>query len=70
MLPEQKRPTHVLTITVPLNFDANPAAEDYDIQGAFQEAVTTVVQMSRLGTLGLICDQIQVELLERPEGGS
>lgn len=63
-MPDRREPTHTLTIAVPLNLDANPAAESYDIQGAMAEAMQAVLPMIRLGTLGLMCDQIVVTMEE------
>lgn len=63
-LPERQEPTHLLRITVPLNLKANPAAESYDIQGAMAEAVQVVVRLARLGTLGLLCDDLEVTMQE------
>jgi hypothetical protein len=53
---EQKRPTHVLDISVPLNLEANPAAESWDIEGALAEALKVILPLVRVGTLGLLCD--------------
>lgn len=54
----------MLIISVPLNLDANPAAEDWDIQGAMAEALKTILQVTRLGTLTLLCDDPMVTLEE------
>ena len=59
---ERRAPTHALTITVPLNLDANPAAESYDIQDAMAEAVQVVLRIARVGTLGLLSDNPIVTL--------
>jgi hypothetical protein len=42
--------------------DANPAAEGWDTQAAFVEAIGAILPLIRVGTLGLLCDQIQVTL--------
>jgi hypothetical protein len=61
-LPEQHDPTHTLTLEVPLNLTANPAAEEWDIEGALAQAMAAILPMIRLGTLGLICGQVNVTL--------
>jgi hypothetical protein len=63
-LPEQRPPTHTLTIAVPLNLEANPAAEHWDIQGALTEAMKAIMPMVRLGTLGLLCGDTVVTVEE------
>jgi hypothetical protein len=63
-LPEKRDPTHTLTISVPLNLDANPAAESWDIQEAFREAITAILPIVSLGTLGLRCGDVVVALEE------
>jgi hypothetical protein len=52
---ERRAPTHMLTISVPLDLGENPAAESWDIQGALAEAMKAIMPMIRLGTLGLLC---------------
>lgn len=52
-LPERRELIHTLTISVPLNLDANPAAESWDIQEAFREAIAALLPIISLGTLGL-----------------
>lgn len=64
-LPECREPTHTLTISVPLNLDANPAAESWDIQQAFREAITAILPITSLGTLGLRCGDVVVEVKEQ-----
>ena len=66
--PEQSVATHTLTLSVPLNLTANPAAEEYDIQEALAQAMNVILPMIRLGTLGLICDQIVATM--EPTGGN
>lgn len=61
---EWRTPTHTLTITVPLNLEANLAAEGHGIQGALAHAMNAILPMTELGTLGLLCDQIVVTLEE------
>lgn len=63
-LPEMREPTHTLTISVPLNLDANHAAEQWDIQAALAEAMKAIMPMIRLGTLGLLCGDTMVSLEE------
>lgn len=58
-------PTHILKISVPLNLDANPAAETYDIQDALAEALKVIMPLVRVGTLGLLCDHPEVTMEER-----
>lgn len=60
--PKRRDPTHTLRIDIPLNLTANPAAETWDIEGAMREAMTMVHGVARVGTLGLLCDQIVVTL--------
>lgn len=62
MIYTRSEPTHTLLIAVPLNMDANPAAEGWDTQAAFVEAIGAILPLIRVGTLGLLCDQIQVTL--------
>ena len=57
---ELREPTHMLTITVPLDMDANPAAETWDIGDAVAEALKAIIAMIRLGTLGLLCGDLTV----------
>lgn len=38
------------------------AAEQYDIKGALAEAMRVILPLVRLGTLGLLCDDILVTL--------
>ena len=61
-LPERRPTTHTLTISVPLNLDDNPAAEQWDIQGALAEAMKAIMPMIRLGTLGLLCGDTVVSV--------
>jgi hypothetical protein len=61
-LPEKRPPTHTLTFSVPLNLEANAAAESWDIQIALAEAMKAIMPMIRLGTLGLLCGEIVVNL--------
>lgn len=60
----RRDPTHVLRIEVPLNLDGNPAAEKWDIDGAFQQAMGAILPMLRVGTLGLLCDEVTVTMVE------
>lgn len=64
MLTEKLPPTHILRIEVPLNLKDNLAVEEWDIQGAFAAAMSAVLPMTRLGTLGLICNDIIVSVDE------
>lgn len=68
-LHERRAPTHTLTIRVPLNLDANPAAETWDIQAALAEALKLILSVSRVGTLSLLCDDPIVTLYELPSRG-
>ena len=54
-LTERRERTHTLTIEAPLDLGANAAAEDWDIQAAFAQAMDAILPMIRLGTLGLLC---------------
>jgi hypothetical protein len=58
-------PTHILRLEIALNLESNPAAESYDIQGALAEAVDVTLPLVRLGTLGLLCGDVNVTLEER-----
>ena len=49
-------------VSVPLNLDANPHAEEWDIQGALAEAMKVVLPLIRVGTLGLLCGDPTVTL--------
>lgn len=57
-------PTHILRIDVPLDLKANAAAEEWDIRDAMAEAVQVIVRIARVGTLGLLCDDPVVTLVE------
>jgi hypothetical protein len=57
-------PSHILRLEVPLDFKANPAAEESDIEGAMRQAMAAILPMLRVGTLGLLCGQIDVTLEE------
>lgn len=63
--PTQSNPTHLLTVTIPLNLNANPAAETYDIQDAMQEALKVIMPIAKVGTLGILCDDPHVAMEER-----
>jgi hypothetical protein len=60
--PERREPTHTLTISVPLDLGVNPAAQEWDIQEAFREALRWILPVTRLGTLGLLCGEITVDV--------
>jgi hypothetical protein len=61
-LPERRASTHILRFEVPLNLEANPAAESYDIEDAMRQAFDMILAILRVGTLGLLCDDIIVTL--------
>ena len=67
MLPERKNPTHILKVEVSLNLEANPAAESWDIQEALAEAMKAILPMIGLGTLGLLCGDPCVTLVDADE---
>lgn len=63
---ERSPRTHTLRIDVPLNLEANPHAETWDVQSALAEALKVIMPIVRVGTLGLLCDDPQVTLEEVP----
>ena len=60
-------PTHTLIVSVPLNLNANPAAETWDIQDALTEATKAILPLIGLGTLGLLCEEPIVTLVARTD---
>lgn len=56
---EQKPPTHILRIEIPLNMGEPPT--DFD---AVQDAVTLALSISRAAYSGVICDNTMVTLEE------
>ena len=48
--PEQSVATHTLTLSVPLNLTANPAAEEYDIQEALAQAMKSTAATHMVGS--------------------
>lgn len=67
---EQRPGTHILKFEIPLDLHANDAASGVEIEYAFREVVTTILPLIKLGTLGLICDQVTVSMAETidPDG--
>src|SRR6185312_14026551 len=51
-LSERRAPTHILRIEMPLDLDANSAAERFDIEGALAEALKLITSVAKVGTLG------------------
>jgi hypothetical protein len=66
-LPERREPTHTLTISIPLDLEANPAAESWDVQSAMQQALSVLLPILSLGTLGLRCGDFDVWMKEAGE---
>jgi hypothetical protein len=63
-LSERRDPTHILRLDVPLDLTANPAAEEFDIEGAMRQAFEIVLAVARVGTLGLLCGDVVVTMEE------
>lgn len=57
--PERRAPTHVLTVTIPLNLRNGKG--DFD---PIQDAVMTVLSLSRAMYVGSICDSPSLTLDE------
>jgi hypothetical protein len=61
-LPERKAPTHVLRIEVPINIEA--ASRETTRFDALQEAIKLTISLSRAAYVDVICDDINVEMLD------
>lgn len=66
-LPEQRPRTHTLTIEVPVNL-ADSDVPQADLQEAMSDVLRCVMPIVKLGTLGLLCDDVQVTFSEADPG--
>lgn len=60
----KREPTHVMRFEVPLYLTDPPDATDFD---PIQDALHTIIALSRAAYLGAICDDAQVSLIAWPK---
>lgn len=61
-LPERREPTHTLVVAVPLHIGEGQSLYFDPIQ----DALRTVLAISRLASLGLLCGDVQATVKEQP----
>lgn len=61
-LPERRAPTHTLVVEVPLHIGEGQTLYFDPIQ----DALRAVLSISRLASIGLLCDEVQAHIKEQP----